>query len=100
MWEYFRAVPGCTHDYWAMLRDGVREFWNDDTVPFERTGLPLRQRLMGWLVAQDQRADLEELLAFIDAHHPDGLPRREVDGREVIDHPFRDRPDLPPELLA
>jgi glycosyltransferase involved in cell wall biosynthesis len=99
MWEYFRAVPGCTPEYWSMLRDGVLEFWNDDTVPFERTGLPLRQRLMGWLVTQDQRSDLEELIAFIDAH-PGGLPRRVVDGREVVDHPFRDRPGLPPELLA
>ncbi len=33
-----------------MLRDGVEEFWGPDTVPFERTGLPLRQRMMGWLV--------------------------------------------------
>ena len=68
MWEYFRAVPGCTAPYWAALRDGVREFWGTDTVPFERTGLPLRQRIMGWLVAADQRDDLEEFLAYVDAH--------------------------------
>ncbi len=99
MWEYFRAVPGCSDDYWSQLRSGVTEFWGPDTVPFERTALPLRQRLMGWLVAQDLRAELEQLLAFLD-QHPGGLPRTTVDGREVVDHPFRDRPDLPPELLG
>ncbi len=99
MWEYFRAVPGCPDDYWSMLRDGLREFWGPHTVPFERTGLPLRQRIMGWLVAQDLRSDLEEFLGYVDAH-PGGLPRRVVDGREVVDHPLRDRPGLPPELLG
>ena len=98
MWEYFRAVPGCSAAYWTELRDGVREFWGPDTVPFERTAVPLRQRIMGWLVAADLRNDLEEFLAYVDAHGG-RLPRRVIDGREVADHPFRDRPGLPPELL-
>ncbi|HEX5861883.1 MAG TPA: glycosyltransferase family 2 protein [Nocardioides sp.] len=99
MWEYFRAVPGCTDEYWDLLRAGTNEFWNADTVPFERTTLPLRQRLMGWLVCQGRRADLAELIAFID-EHPDGLPRRRVGDREVVDHPFADQAGLPPELLV
>jgi len=98
MWEYFRAVPGCSDDYWEMLRAGTTEFWNPDTVPFERTSLPLRQRLMGWLVSRGRRADLADLIDFID-RHPGGLPRRRVGDREVVDHPFSDLPDLPPELL-
>ena len=32
MWEYFRAVPGCSDVYWALLRDGVNELWNPDGV--------------------------------------------------------------------
>ena len=95
MWEYFRAVPGCSEEYWAMLRDGVREFWGPDTVPFERTALPWRQRVMGWLVHRDERSSLEEFIAFLD-RHPDGLPRR-GDG-EVVDHPVSDRADLPDAL--
>lgn len=98
MWEYFRAVPGCSDDYWEMLRAGTNEFWNTDTVPFERTSLPLRQRLMGWLVSCGRRTDLADLFDFID-RHPGGLPRRWVGDREVVDHPFADLPDLPPELL-
>jgi len=97
MWEYFRAVPGSSDEYWAMLRDGVEEFWGPDTVPFEQTALPWRQRVMGWLVSRGERSALEEFLAFLDLH-PDGLPRRVVEGREVVDHPISDRPDLPDAL--
>ena len=68
-------------------------------MPFERTALPLRQRIMGWLVGRDRRRDLEEFLVWLDAQ-PSPLPTREVGGREVVDHPFADRPELPPELLT
>ncbi|GAB3790107.1 glycosyltransferase family 2 protein [Nocardioides ungokensis] len=99
MWEYFRAVPGSSDEFWAMLRAGVGEFWGPDTVPFEETALPWRQRVMGWLVSRGERSSLEEFLAFVDLH-PDGLPRRVVGGREVVDHPVSDRPDLPDALRA
>jgi glycosyltransferase involved in cell wall biosynthesis len=99
MWEYFRAVPGCSDDYWELLRAGTTEFWNAESVPFERTTLPLRQRLMGWLVCQGRRSDLVDLLEFVD-QHPGGLPRRRVGDHEVVEHPFADLPDLPPELLT
>jgi glycosyltransferase involved in cell wall biosynthesis len=99
MWEYFRAVPGCTDEYWDMLRAGTTEFWNPTTVPFEQTSLPLRQRLMGWLVCEGRRADLAVLIDFID-DHPEGLPRHRVGDREVVEHPFTELPELPPELLT
>jgi glycosyltransferase involved in cell wall biosynthesis len=99
MWEYFRAVPGCSDEYWEMLRAGTNEFWNAGTVPFERTALPLRQRLMGWLVCQGRRAELADLIDFID-RHPGGPPQRQVGDRYVVDHPFVELPGLPPELLT
>lgn len=99
MWEYFRAVPGATDDYWALLCDGVRALWHADDVPFERTALPLRQRIMGWLVGHDARRDLEEFLVWLDAQ-PTPLPTREIGGRVVVDHPYADHPELPPELLS
>jgi CDP-glycerol glycerophosphotransferase len=99
MWEYFRAVPGCDDDYWQLLRAGVHEFWHAGTVPFERTTLPLRQRLMGWLVAQDRRGDLESLIDHLD-RNPGPLPQRaSADGRTVAVHPFSDEPGLPDALL-
>jgi glycosyltransferase involved in cell wall biosynthesis len=99
MWEYFRAVPACSDEYWELLRAGTTEFWNPATVPFERTSLPLRQRLMGWLVCQGRRSDLATLIDFVD-QHPEGLPRRRIGNREVVEHPFAELPDLPPELLT
>ena len=99
LWEYFRAVPGCGDDYWAMLRDGVVELWHADGVPFEQTALPLRQRIMGWLVGRDRRTDLEEFLIWLDGQ-PSPLPTREVGGRMVVDHPYADLPELPAELAT
>jgi glycosyltransferase involved in cell wall biosynthesis len=90
MWEYFRAVPGASEEYWSLLVDGVRELWNEDTVPFEQTRVPAQQRLMGWFAAQGRRTDLEALLAWIDEHRP--LPVE--DG--LLAHPWRDEaPPLP-----
>ncbi len=92
MWEYYRSVPQGTEEYWTMLRDAVREFWNPSTVPFEDVLVPVQQRLMGWLVAQDRRSDLETLIAFLDEH---GVVRAEVDGVQVFDHPWRTEPGIP-----
>ncbi len=89
MWEYFRAAPGCDERYWSQLVEGVRQLWNSDTVPFEETAVPPQQRLMGWFVSQDRRADLEKLLAWIDANRP--VPVE--DG--VLAHPWRGEPDIP-----
>jgi CDP-glycerol glycerophosphotransferase len=82
MWEYFRSVPGCSDEYWATLRAAVLEFWTPDTVPFEKTRVPVQQRLMGWLVVQNRRADLEHLLTFLD-NHLDGLPLQMRRGKVV-----------------
>lgn len=92
MWEYYRSVPQCSEEYWSLLRDAVREFWNPATVPFEETDVPVQQRLMGWFVAKDRRADLEALIAFLDTH---GVVKAEVDGVEVFDHPWRTEPGMP-----
>ncbi len=99
MAAYFRAVPGCSDEYWAMLREGVREFWNDATVPFHATG--------GFLSAADHglagRAGRSPRAGGVPgvARRPGGvLPELAVDGKTVRDHPFRDRPGTPTELLG
>lgn len=67
MWEYFRAVPGCTGEYWNEIRNAVTDFWGvGQPVAFEDTRLPVQQRLMGWFVLQDRRSDLERLIRFLD----------------------------------
>ena len=90
MWEYFRAVPGCSEEYWSTLVAGTRELWGADTLTFEETAVPAQQRLMGWLVVRDRRTDLEALLGWIDSHRPLPFVRGE------LDHPWRGEPGLPP----
>lgn len=95
MWEHFRAAvgPGTEEPdtYWRLLREGLLATWNDATVRFEDTELPPGQRLMGWLVAEDRRADLARLVAEIDGP---GVPTE--DGRYL--HPWYDDPAVPAVL--
>lgn len=97
MWEHFRAAVAPTteqpDDYWSRLREGLLAIWNPSTVPFERTTLPVGQRLMGWLVAQDRRDDLARLVAEIDGP---GITTEQ--GRYL--HPWVDEPGLPAELAG
>jgi CDP-glycerol glycerophosphotransferase len=100
VWEYLRAVPGGSDQYAEALAAGLDRLWpSDGEVRWEQTAIPLRHRIMGWLVRQGMRAELAEFLAWLD-EQPTPLPSREVDGRRVVDHPFVDHPDLPPELLG
>ena len=74
MWEHFRAaVTPTTEDpdrYWSLLREAVHEFWYDAGVPFEETTVPRGQRLMAWLVWQDRRDTLADLIDMIDEQGP------------------------------
>jgi glycosyltransferase involved in cell wall biosynthesis len=95
MWEHFRAVVRQDEEYWTVLRDAVREFWGPHSVPFEETAVPVQQRLMGWLVAADRRADLVDLIAFLD---------RQSGGPPIVDgelwHPWYGDPSLPRRVTA
>lgn len=100
VWEYLRAVPGSSDQYAELVAAGLDRLWPaDGEVRWEQTAIPLRHRIMGWLVRQGMRAELEEFLAWLD-EQPTPLPSRLVDGRRVVDHPFADHPELPPELLG
>lgn len=71
MWEYFRVAPQASNSYWETLRMGLRSLWNATTCTFDHTRVPAQQRLMGWLVEQNRRDELAELVAFIDRHRGD-----------------------------
>lgn len=82
MWEYFRASVTGSDEYWQTLRSVTAEFWNEGTVPFVETQLPVQQRLMGWLVLQDRRSELAELIRWLDSRSGE-LPL-EVRGQDVV----------------
>ena len=94
MWEHYRAVRLGDDEYWHVLRDMQIQIWNDESVPFELTTVPVQQRLMGVLVAQDRRDDLLTLIDYLDAL-PGGLQFEEVDGERQAVLPFRDDARIP-----
>lgn len=70
MWEHFRAGAVADTDYWAELVAGTAALWHEGTLPFEATGVPAPQRLMGWLTVRDRRADLVRWLKALDHDGP------------------------------
>ena len=91
MWEYFRGSVGNNDAYWSALRECVQTVWHD--VPFHHAVVPVQQRLMGWLVSEDRRADLERLLFWLDE-----TPARERVRDGLLLHPFLGEPGLPAEV--
>jgi glycosyltransferase involved in cell wall biosynthesis len=66
MWEYFRASLSAEDDYKELLRAAVTEFWNDETVPFSHTELPVQQRIMGWWVQVGAQDELRRFIKALD----------------------------------
>ena len=89
--EYFRAVPGSSDEYWKLVRAAVEEFWPEQEVPFESCLVPVQVRLMGWLVSQGMRTELEAVAAFLD-DHTGALPFTLEDDRVVCMLPGWDDP--------
>lgn len=81
LWRYFLEIPGACDEWWALLRDGVLEFWGP-ARSLTGSGLPPVHRLCGWLVEQDRRADAAALMAWLGTH---GEGRRVDVPSEVLD---------------
>ncbi|MEJ7689884.1 MAG: hypothetical protein WKF76_05305 [Nocardioidaceae bacterium] len=79
--HYFREIPGCSDDYWEVLRDGMSRMF-DRLPPVWQSQLRVVHRLAGWLVVQNRRQDAERLLAYV-IGNPGLLPLR-VDGDHVV----------------
>ena len=97
--HYFREIPGCSDDYWEVLRDGMSRMF-DRLPPVWQSQLRVVHRLAGWLVVQNRRQDAERLLAYV-IGNPGLLPLR-VDGDHVVALlPLAEEPDtgIPAELF-
>ena len=64
LWRYFLLVPGCSPEWWRLLRSGVLELWGQRSLV--HSGLPPVHRLAGWLVEQDRRADVTALMEWVE----------------------------------
>jgi CDP-glycerol glycerophosphotransferase len=98
MGQYFVHVPDCSDEWWDLLVTGVREFWGPQRSLTGST-LPPAQRLIGWLVEQDRRADAALVSSY--ARGLGGpLPRvRLADGSVRVDVPGLDPETVVPEAL-
>ncbi len=64
---YFEQIPTADDVYWQRLVSGLRELL-EGFPPIESSMLRLPQRLVGWLVTTDRRADAERVVAWVEAH--------------------------------
>lgn len=95
---FIDEVPGVDDEYWAVLREGVREHV-DRATPQVWADVRVEQRVRAWLVAQDRRADLEGLLARRDAGET--VVRARIDGGAALAEVDLARTEPPPaELLV
>ncbi len=78
---YFEQIPAADDAYWQRLVSGVRELLQG-FPPIESSMLRLPQRLVGWLVTVDRRADAERVLSWLEAH-PGPLSLQVVGDRAV-----------------
>jgi hypothetical protein len=96
---YFEQIPLVDDVWWDRLVAGLRELLAGGP-PIEESRLRLPQRLVGWLVVQDRRADAERVVTWMQEHP--GPMRLQVVGDRVVapDLPFSTDPgyDLPDAL--
>ncbi len=60
--RYFAEIPAADDEWWRLLVAGIRELWGARSLA--HSGLLPVDRLLGWLVEQDRRADAEAVLRW------------------------------------
>ena len=95
--QYFTQIPGCSDEWWALLRDGISDLWGDQSLT--HSGLTPVHRLTGWLVEQDRRDDAAAVMSYVAAL---GRPvdRVEAPNGRRIDVPVIDVATVDPAALA
>lgn len=96
LWNYFVAIPGCSDEWWELLRTMVLEFWAERSLV--HSWLAPVHRLTGWLVEQDRRDDAARVVEYaVGLGRPaDRVP--DADGTR-IDVPVIDAATVAPEAL-
>ena len=62
LWRYFQEIPGCSDEWWTLLRDGIVELWAGRSLV--HSGLPPVHRLTGWLVEQGLRVEAASVIEY------------------------------------
>lgn len=88
LWVYLHAVPGCSEEWWASLREGILSLWGPDGLG--DSILSPAMRLAAWLVTQDRRDDATRFVTYVLG----------LDGRPVPRTPDGAALDVPGDVLA
>ncbi len=94
--RYFVEIPGCSEDWWELLRTGVTEFWG--TRSLVHSGLPPVHRLVGWLVEQGRRQDAAAVMEYA-AALGGPVPRTGAGSGLRLDVPVLDPGSVDPAAL-
>ncbi len=76
LWRYFLEIPGCSDEWWTLLREGIAELWAGRSLV--RSGLPPVHRLTGWLVEQGRREEAAAVMAYVASLGGAPVPRETV----------------------
>jgi CDP-glycerol glycerophosphotransferase len=60
--RYFAEIPGCSDEWWQLLREGIVELWQGRSLV--DSGLVPSHRLVGWLVEQGRREDAAAVVTY------------------------------------
>jgi glycosyltransferase involved in cell wall biosynthesis len=92
--RYFLEIPGCSDDWWTLLRSGMAAIWGARSLT--HSGLLPVDRLIGWLVEQDRRA---EAAAVVEHARLGPIPRVPSNLGPRLDVPFIDQRSVAPAAL-
>ncbi|MFN8195552.1 MAG: glycosyltransferase family 2 protein [Nocardioidaceae bacterium] len=92
LWRYFQVIPGCSDEWWSLLRSMVAELWDGRSLL--ESFLPPAQRLVGWLVEQDRRDDAARVVS-----HATGLGHPVARRTEGAGEGVETLLDLPADVL-
>jgi CDP-glycerol glycerophosphotransferase len=94
--RYFAELPGCSDEWWELLRSGVLSIWG--TRSLTHSGLLPADRLVGWLVEQGRREDAAAVVTYArELGRP--LDRVETPDGRRLDVPVLDLRTIAPEAL-
>src|SRR3954468_23229479 len=94
--RYFAELPGCSDEWWELLRSGVLSIWGSRSLT--HSGLLPVDRLVGWLVEQGRREDAAAVVTYARER---GRPvdRVETPQGRRLDVPVIDVRTVAPEAL-
>ncbi|MBC9732924.1 glycosyltransferase family 2 protein [Nocardioides marmotae] len=94
--RYFAEIPGCSDEWWELLRTGVLQMYGARSLT--HSGLTPAYRLVGWLVEQGRREDAAAVVAYVRSYGGP-LPRVPTPTGPRIDVPVIDLRTVAPAAL-